>query len=83
MNPLGTAVKRRLEDSTVRLADFDALPNDALLRSGDLCFLFDCHRQTIWRKVRQGLLPKPEKVLGLQRWRVQTIRNILKKPSKR
>ena len=79
MNSLGdAATKPRSKDTAARMSRFDALPDVAILSGRDLCFLLGCHRQTLWRKVREGHLPKPELVLGMKGWRVQTIRRILK-----
>ncbi|NDD12309.1 MAG: transcriptional regulator [Betaproteobacteria bacterium] len=58
---------------------FDKLPDSARVRPQDLCQLFNRHRQTIWRYVRDGHLPPPHRLFGGHpTWSVGEIRKALR-----
>ncbi len=60
------------------LAIFDELPNSALIDVSVLALLFSCSKNTVWRRVRDGRLPKPIHVARNQtRWRVGDAREAL------
>ena len=64
--------------------NFDSLPDDALIRLKDLLELnvIPFSATTIWRKVRAGTFPHPEKISSnIIAWRCQNIREWLRNPS--
>ena len=58
---------------------FDDLPNDGFVRLPTVANLFACSRATVWRRVKERLLPPPIK-LGerISAWKVGDLRAILK-----
>lgn len=44
-----------------------------LLTSADLMALLKISEATLWRKVKSGLIPAPESICGLKRWRAGEI----------
>ena len=49
--------------------------SEPMLRISNLCDIFQCHRVTIWSRVRSGQLPAPVMVgPNSPRWHPQTIR---------
>lgn len=48
------------------LKNFDSLPNSANVRQPVLEGLYGCSSATIWRRVKEGLIPAPKKS-GLQK----------------
>jgi predicted DNA-binding transcriptional regulator AlpA len=61
------------------LKHFDSLPNSANVQQPVVEGLFDCSPATIWRRVRDGRLPKPRKLLGHKNtWNVGQLRASLK-----
>ena len=61
------------------LIDFDRLPDSANVRVGVVAKLLGCSIPTIWRKARNGTLPKPVKFsTHVTSWNVGEIRGILK-----
>lgn len=62
-------------DST--LLNFDLLPDSAYVSRGTLAALLGCSDQTIARRIADGVLPAPVGILGLQRYQVSTVREIL------
>lgn len=57
--------------------NFDLLPDSAYVSRGTLAKLLGCSDQTIARRIADGVLPPPVGILGLQRYQVSTIREIL------
>lgn len=61
-----------------RLSRFHKLPSEARIGVTDVCELLGRHRQSLWRYVRAGRLPKPRRVLGGRpTWSVLEIRKVL------
>lgn len=58
---------------------FDDLPNEGFVRLPTVANLFACSRATVWRRVKEQLLPAPIK-LGerITAWKVGDLRVILK-----
>ena len=57
------------------LANFDALPDSALIDVATVAALLGCSRNTVWRKARAGELASPIKTgPNSTRWRVGSIR---------
>jgi len=57
------------------LANFDALPDSALVDVATVAVLLGCSRNTVWRKARAGELASPIKTgPNSTRWRVGSIR---------
>jgi predicted DNA-binding transcriptional regulator AlpA len=62
-----------------RIHRFDQLPDSARLYTKDMCELLERHRQSLWRYVRAGHLPKPQRLFnGQPSWSVGEIRKALK-----
>lgn len=59
-------------------AEFDSLPDSALIDVRVYARLLDCSPNTVWRRAAAGVLPKPLKVSPHQtRWRVADVRQSL------
>lgn len=57
---------------------FDSLPNIAFVRLPTVAILFGCSPATIWRGVKNGTIPAPEKVgPRITGWRVGKLRQAL------
>lgn len=62
-----------------RLSRFNKLPGEARIGLSDVCELLGRHRQSLWRYVRDGRMPRPQKILGGRpTWSVNEIRSVLK-----
>jgi len=48
-----------------------------LIRDTQVAELLNVSRQTVWNRVRSGVLPKPIKFGGCTRWRVSDIKNYI------
>lgn len=60
------------------LSNFDKLPDDMLVRVPVVSVLFSASEPTIWRWVKQGLIPAPTKVgPGISAWKVGGLRKTL------
>jgi predicted DNA-binding transcriptional regulator AlpA len=61
------------------LKNFDSLPDSAHVRQPVVEALFGYSASTVWRRVRDGLLPKPER-LGprTSAWNVGKLRRVLR-----
>ncbi len=60
------------------LANFNVLPDSALIDVALVALLFDCSTNTVWRRSKVGILPAPIRVSPQQtRWRVGEIRQAL------
>lgn len=57
--------------------NFDLLPDSAYVSRGTLATLLGCSDQTIARRIADGVLPAPVGILGLQRYQVSMVREIL------
>ena len=63
---------------TPHLAAFNSLPDLALIDVRTYALLLGCSENTIWRRVRAGILPSPIRVSPQQtRWRVGDVRQAL------
>ena len=62
----------------VTLAEFDKLPDSALIDVRSYALLLSCSENTIWRRARQKTIPAPIRVSTQQtRWRVGDVRRSL------
>jgi predicted DNA-binding transcriptional regulator AlpA len=50
------------------LVTFDQLPDVARIALPPVCALYGVSQGTVWRRVQQGLIPKPVKDGGSTRW---------------
>ncbi len=57
--------------------NFDHLPNSGLVDQRVVKLLFDCSDTTIWRRVKRGQLPQPQRYGQCTRWRVGDLRALL------
>ncbi len=65
-------------DLPAALEHFDRLPDSAHVRLPVVCGLRGCSPATVWRHVKAGLIPKPEKIgLNISAWRVGSLRRAL------
>lgn len=65
-------------DIPAALAQFDALPDSAHVALPVVAGLYGCSAPTVWRRVRDGSIPRPHKVSpGCTRWRVGDLRRAL------
>lgn len=71
-----TAIKRTGVPPT--LEHFDRLPNEGGVRVKTVAGLLDCSEMTVWRRVKSGLLPKPDKRGGTTTWNVGKLRAALR-----
>jgi len=61
------------------LVTFDLLPNASLVRLPVVEALFACSTASVWRRVKNGTLPKPVKLSPrVTAWRVGDLRQVLK-----
>ncbi|MDR6377326.1 helix-turn-helix transcriptional regulator [Paraburkholderia caledonica] len=63
-------------DST--LLHFDLLPDSAFVPVDTLASLLGVSIATVRRRIADGKIPAPKGVLGLQRYQVSTVRELLK-----
>lgn len=60
------------------LRHFDSLPDSANVRLPVVAALFACADVTVWRRVKQGTLPKPRKLSArVTAWNVGELRRAL------
>src|ERR1700756_2117265 len=57
--------------------NFDLLPDSAYVSVGTLASLLDVSDVTIRRRIADGVLPAPVGILGLHRYQVSMVREIL------
>lgn len=61
-----------------RLSKFHSLPGEARIGLSEVGELLGRHRQTLWRYVKAGALPKPKRILGGRpTWSISEIRKAL------
>lgn len=61
------------------LKDFDLLPDAANVRQPIVEALFDCSPATVWRGVKAGRIPKPDKFSPrITTWNVGRLRGTLR-----
>ena len=64
------------------LRNFDCLPNAANVRQPVVEALFSCSSATVWRRVKDGRLPKPRKLsYRVTAWNVGELRAALSERS--
>jgi predicted DNA-binding transcriptional regulator AlpA len=63
---------------TARIERFDHLPNSARVSRTELQALVQISRQTLWRHVHQGRLPKPVRLGSENTWEVGAVRLYLR-----
>lgn len=61
------------------LKHFDELPDSAHVDIGVVAGLLGVHPSTIRRRIAEGSLPAPQDVLGMQRYQVGVVRNVILK----
>lgn len=60
------------------LRHFDSLPDSANVRLPVVAALFACAQVTVWRRVKQGTLPRPRKLSArVTAWNVGELRRVL------
>ncbi|MFM8330885.1 MAG: helix-turn-helix transcriptional regulator [Candidatus Methylumidiphilus sp.] len=59
------------------MKNFDALPDSANVRQPVVKALFACSDATVWRRVKTGLIPKPQKHGSITAWNVGALRAAL------
>lgn len=60
------------------LAEFDSLPDSALIDARTIAGLMGCSINTVWRRAKAKALPAPIRVSAAQtRWRVGDVRKAL------
>jgi predicted DNA-binding transcriptional regulator AlpA len=70
--------KHILEAIPTALQYFDSLPNSAHVRQPVLEILFACSSSTVWRRVKDGRIPKPLKLSDrVTAWQVGALRRAL------
>ena len=63
---------------SIALAEFDKLPDSALIDVRSYALLLGCSENTIWRRAREKRIPAPIRVSTQQtRWRVGDVRRAL------
>ncbi len=63
------------------LLNFDSLPDTAFVRVGTVAGLLDCSEITVWRKAKDGTIPKPKKLSArVTGWNVGELRTALNAP---
>jgi predicted DNA-binding transcriptional regulator AlpA len=60
------------------LKAFDTLPESAKARVNTVAALYAVSVPTVWRRVKQGVIPAPHKVGGTSVWRVGELRQALR-----
>ena len=49
------------------------------IRDIDIATKLDCHRATVWRLVKNGILPKPVKLGRAARWNLESVEATLER----
>lgn len=62
-----------------KIADFDKLPDAARVRPSYVCELLAISPVTLYRRVREGFLPKPAKIGATASWSAGQLRAVLAK----
>lgn len=58
--------------------EFSSWPDEAYVQILVVSLLFDCSRTTVWRRIKQGLIPAPVKLAeSCAVWRVGELRKAL------
>jgi len=56
---------------------FDVYPDSAFVNVRTVGLLYGCTAQTVWRRVRKGVIPAPQKLGVTARWNVGELRRAL------
>jgi predicted DNA-binding transcriptional regulator AlpA len=59
------------------LKNFDLLPDSAKVRLPVVQALYGCSRATVWRRVKDNLIPSPSKTKNITSWNVGELRRNL------
>lgn len=58
--------------------EFSSWPDEAFVQIQVVALLFDCSRSTVWRRIKQGIIPAPVKLAeSCAAWRVGELREAL------
>ncbi|QHP92021.1 MULTISPECIES: helix-turn-helix transcriptional regulator [Burkholderia] len=60
-----------------QIESFDSLPDIARVRQPVVAALLDCSTRSVDRHVRAGTIPAPQKLGGVNTWRVGDLRRAL------
>jgi predicted DNA-binding transcriptional regulator AlpA len=73
-------MSKRLNNGTIpdALKNFDLLPDSAKVRLPVVQALYGCSRATVWRRVKEKLIPLPSKTKNITTWNVGELRLDLK-----
>ena len=52
-------------------------PRQRLLSVKDVALLLGCGTSTIWRWARNGVLPRPLRIAGVSRWKIEDVLSIV------
>lgn len=79
--PIQTHPATVVSDNCASLPDaylnFDNLPAASLVDQRTVELLFSCSATTVWRRVKRGELPQPQRYGQCTRWRVGDLRALL------
>ena len=65
--------------ATHSIAEFDSLPDAAYIRLPAVATLFGCSPTTVWRRVKDGVIPPPKKLSpSITVWNVGEVRKTLR-----
>jgi predicted DNA-binding transcriptional regulator AlpA len=72
-------MSQRLNNGTFpeSLKNFDLLPDSAKVRLPVVQALYGCSRATVWRRVKDKLIPSPSKTKNITSWNVGDLRRDL------
>lgn len=59
------------------LKSFNDAPDDARVRLNTVTALFGVSGNTVWRRVKAGLIPKPHKDVGATYWKAGELKRAL------
>lgn len=57
----------------------DLISNDRLIRDLDAANILGCSRATLWRRVKDGTIPKPIRIGGMTRWPASEIQAVIER----
>lgn len=72
-----TAASANLASLPDAYLNFDNLPAASLVDQRIVELLFSCSATTVWRRVKRGELPQPQRYGQCTRWRVGDLRALL------
>jgi len=71
-------VNTKTSTSNPKIADFDKLPDAARVRPAYVCDLLGISPPTLYRRVKDGFLPKPGKIGSTSSWSAGQLREVLR-----